>query len=571
MAFELPLAGLGSRFGALVLDGLCVLAAGLAGSGVVLLVAQLPGVTLVVSPALFGSLLVLWFGLLLWGWFFFFEAFRDGRTPGKRAFGLRVVRSDGGPLGVREAAVRNLVRILDLQPGFACLVGGFTMLLDRHGRRLGDLAAGTVVVRLGAIDLPEVADTDASTAHGPPRLGDEAFEALSGFVRRAPELDRRVAEKLAKRFAVPLAELDPGGARAARNARTFAESFHAAEVLRRAAARRGLDAGAPAAVRQLAEKRERWLELTAELERLGTRRPAEDDVARAASHLRELSSDLARARTYGAAPATVMALERSVALAHARLYRARPSDPRRLAAFFARGFPERVAGARRSVLLSAVALFGPAIAAYLFLRANPQWELALAGEEMVRRAQAALDNPAYDYRDTWESAWMGSDALSAYLIANNVQVALLAFAGGMTLGITTMITLVFNGLHLGTAFAVFANRGVLENLVSFIAPHGGIELSAIVLAGGAAFHMASGFWRPGRRGRGVALRDRAREAVGIVGGVVAMLLLAGVIEGFVSPARISASLKWAAGGLALVALAVYFGGRPRSVTGHRGA
>ena len=560
VSFELPLAGPGSRFGAMIIDGLCIAAIPLA---CLLALAPLGGVDFL--PPFMGALLIALGLALFWGWFFVFESLWDGRTPGKLVFGLRTVRFDGAPLSAREAAIRNLVRIVDLQPGISGALGGFSMLLDRKGRRLGDFAAGTVVVRELKIAFPELPEARATAGDGPVRLNDQAFASLSSFLARKPDLAPDVANGLATRFARRLADLDPVTSAASRDAVDFVEQFHAGEVLRRAAARRSLDAGAPGAVRQLGEKRKRWIELTEHFARRARRTPGDEvGIARDAGLLRELSSDLARARTYGAAPGTILSLERLVAGAHARLYRAQPIRWKRLSEFVAGGFASHVRAARGSMLLATLAFLVPLVLTFAFVRTNPEWGGAVAGEGMVARARAAAANPEFDYRDTWEGAWTGSEALSTFLISNNVQVALLAFAGGMTMGLLTFWVLVSNGLALGAGMAVFANHGVFENLLTFILPHGGIELTAIVLSGGAAFHLGSGFWRPGRLGRGVVMRERARRAVSIVGGVVLMLVLAGVIEGYLSPARLPAPVKWVAGCLAALGLVLYFSARAPS-------
>ncbi len=83
---------------------------------------------------------------LLWGYYLFFEWVWHGQTPGKRLVGLRVIKAGGYPIGFGEAAIRNLVRIIDVLPG-AYGVGAIVMIVDRRSRRLGDLAAGTLVVK----------------------------------------------------------------------------------------------------------------------------------------------------------------------------------------------------------------------------------------------------------------------------------------------------------------------------------------------------------------------------------------------------------------------------------------
>jgi hypothetical protein len=82
----------------------------------------------------------------LWGYYIFFETLWDGQTPGKRRARLRVIRSDGLPIGFAEAAIRNLVRMVDFLPAYYG-VGVVAMFVDGRSRRLGDLAAGTLVVR----------------------------------------------------------------------------------------------------------------------------------------------------------------------------------------------------------------------------------------------------------------------------------------------------------------------------------------------------------------------------------------------------------------------------------------
>jgi uncharacterized RDD family membrane protein YckC len=130
-------AGLGRRFIALVVD--LVLVTAVASFAVSLGRAWLPGAlgTLAVALALL---------ILSWGYHVYFEVRHQGRSPGKRVAGIRVVDDRGLPLSVEQAFVRNAVRVLDALP-FGYGLGAAACLLDRHSRRLGDLAAGTLVVR----------------------------------------------------------------------------------------------------------------------------------------------------------------------------------------------------------------------------------------------------------------------------------------------------------------------------------------------------------------------------------------------------------------------------------------
>jgi uncharacterized RDD family membrane protein YckC len=147
VAFRLELAGIGSRGLALLIDTAIIV-----GLWVVELLAVL-ALTWVVAETT-GRFSLGWslgtFGALAfftqWGYFVYAETTRNGRTPGKKRVGLRVVRDDGGRIGFLEAAIRNILRVVDILPGVYG-VGMAAMLASSRSKRLGDMAAGTVVVR----------------------------------------------------------------------------------------------------------------------------------------------------------------------------------------------------------------------------------------------------------------------------------------------------------------------------------------------------------------------------------------------------------------------------------------
>ena len=94
--------------------------------------------------------------VILWGYYVLFEGLNDGQTPGKRFLRLRAVRDGGYSIGFSASAVRNLIRIVDLQPVFTYLVGIASIAFSKSGKRLGDIVAGTIVVREGLIRQPLV-------------------------------------------------------------------------------------------------------------------------------------------------------------------------------------------------------------------------------------------------------------------------------------------------------------------------------------------------------------------------------------------------------------------------------
>src|SRR5207249_7099636 len=142
--------------------------------------------------------------VLTWGYFLLFEAFNDGRTPGKRLTGIRVVMDTGHRLTFTAAAVRNLVRVVDAQPLFSYLLGFGFVLFHPQNKRLGDIVAGTIVVRdrpedvrLGAVaGAADAAAGREAVETGPPELSDEEFRLLDQFLERldAPQGGRGLAD-----------------------------------------------------------------------------------------------------------------------------------------------------------------------------------------------------------------------------------------------------------------------------------------------------------------------------------------------------------------------------------------
>jgi uncharacterized RDD family membrane protein YckC len=166
VAFDYQVAGIGSRFLAALIDTILIL----------LLQALVNVVLFLLLTSMFGNPL-LWdtssavgwtvalFGLIafafLWGYYVFFEMKWNGQSPGKRKVGLRVIRTDGMPITLTESLIRNLVRLVDFLPTYYGL-GVVTMFINEQARRLGDLAAGTVVIHDRAHITLENLDAEAA-------------------------------------------------------------------------------------------------------------------------------------------------------------------------------------------------------------------------------------------------------------------------------------------------------------------------------------------------------------------------------------------------------------------------
>lgn len=274
------------------------------------------------------------------------------------------------------------------------------------------------------------------------------------------------------------------------------------------------------------------------------------------------AADLAYAQTHFAGGQTTGYLNSLVGRAHAELYGAPPRRLAAVGAFLTRGYPQLVRRYRREIALSAALLFGAGAMGYLLTYINYPLARLFIPEALRDGVGDALE------RGGDVHAMLASIApiVSAGITVNNIQVALLAFAGGITFGVVTVYALVVNGLLIGALAGAFAKAGGALYFWSLIVPHGSLELPAIVLAGAAGLIMARALVSPGDLPRNTALRSSAPEALRLLLGTLPLFVVAGVIEAFVTPLPVPEALKLAFGAaLALVLLAyLAFAGRAPS-------
>lgn len=213
IAFSYELAGLGSRFLAVAIDLVIQVAVLLAIFGGLMLAASRiqPDAAKHIADsgvekfaeAIAVALLVAIVFTIFFGYFIVFETFWNGQTPGKKALGIRVVRDGGYPIDFGASLVRNLIRVGEMILGSYALAA-ISMLLSPENKRLGDLAAGTIVVRDARLALPEVLETEAEPVYSPTRyLSGEERSLIKRFLGRrdalTPERRRELAARLAMR------------------------------------------------------------------------------------------------------------------------------------------------------------------------------------------------------------------------------------------------------------------------------------------------------------------------------------------------------------------------------------
>lgn len=210
VAVTLELAGIGARAFAWLADALCIFLIWVTALVVYSISGDLIREFQVLSFA--GQILaVLSVFLAGWGWDVAWETLGAGRTPGKRLAGIRVVRADGGPPGLGESLVRNVLRAVELPLAYA--PGILAVAFGARRQRLGDLVAGTLVVRQGRFDLSRYELPQLASGQGFPQLRGRArvaldargFERLGDFMLRRGELDPPARARVASRLAAALA------------------------------------------------------------------------------------------------------------------------------------------------------------------------------------------------------------------------------------------------------------------------------------------------------------------------------------------------------------------------------
>lgn len=178
--------------------------------------------------------------------------------------------------------------------------------------------------------------------------------------------------------------------------------------------------------------------------------------------------------------------------------------------------------------------------------------------EFTTKVLSPAMNETIERRQMWTHSIVAIKPFaSSAIMTNNMSVAFTTFALGISGGVGTAYMLAFNGLLFGVVGAACALAGMSLPLWSFVAPHGVLELPAIFIAGGAGFRLAQGLLFPGFLPRREALVRAGSDALRLVGGCVPVLVLAGIIEAFVSPTDLAVPLKFALAAALFALLTVY--------------
>ena len=251
---------------------------------------------------------------------------------------------------------------------------------------------------------------------------------------------------------------------------------------------------------------------------------------------RALSADLARLRTAarGGPSDELFYLGRLVAGAHNLLYRDRRSTLKQILRFIAIDVPTEVRRSVRPIAIAAAFLFIPAAIAYLAVARNPAVAPVFIPVHMLDRAEEGVSR-AKNEDGYIPDPEVFRPVMASRIIANNVQVTIATFAAGITAGLGTLFLLVMNGVSLGGVFGLYQSKGIASLLLAFVAPHGVLELSAICIGAAGGLLIAAAMLIPGNRTRRQALAENSARAMRLLAAAALMLVVAGTLEGMVSP------------------------------------
>lgn len=271
---------------------------------------------------------------------------------------------------------------------------------------------------------------------------------------------------------------------------------------------------------------------------------------------RQVTSDLAIARRDFPNDRVRQYLEQLVGRAHPVVYHRESREWRLLWRFITHGFPQAFREAAPYTFLAFSLVLIPFALTMCLTLADP------TVGRVILPAGGVVDK--IEQGQSWMQIARGDRGLaSSFIMTNNIRVALFAFAGGILFGLGTVVALVENGLVLGATAGLAVQHGLGGALISFVSPHGGIEMTVVFIAGGAGLRLGHALLSPGLLSRREALRNAATRIVPLLFGCVPLLVVAGTLEGFVSPSGVPRVAKFVIGAIALCCLYGYLLGAGR--------
>lgn len=277
-----------------------------------------------------------------------------------------------------------------------------------------------------------------------------------------------------------------------------------------------------------------------------------EEIRELASLYRSVAADLARARTQEVGKTLTQSLQSLTTRAYTQIYQgSRKQEWQAVKEFYRWGFPAVVQQTFPYIIAAtSLFLFG-GLVAWWYAWQDPSFMLLIVPERLISQVR--------DRGELWMGSIVGIEPLaSSNIMINNISVSFGAVAGGITAGLYTTYLMVFNGLLIGAVATLVGQNNLAYPFWAFVFPHGALELPAIFFAGGAGLLIAKAILFPGKYRRLDAIKIKSSLAAQLVFGIIPLLVIAGIIEGFFSPNPIFPDpIKYLAGIALLIVLVMY--------------
>jgi uncharacterized membrane protein SpoIIM required for sporulation len=302
----------------------------------------------------------------------------------------------------------------------------------------------------------------------------------------------------------------------------------------------------------IAKRRPQWDRLAALLsqsDQSGLKQLSREELQEMALLYRQVAADLSVLRQDATARTYAEHVNHLLARAHHIIYSGRKTSLRSLFVFLRDEYPAIFQKQFRFVLASLLVSVAWGTLGAVLTSARPEFMRHFVGPQMI----ATMER-----HEMWtESIVTMAPMASSAIMTNNLTVSFVTFASGIVFGLGTFFYLYINGMLLGVIGAACHQYGMSVALWSFVAPHGSLELPAILIAGGAGFRLGYSMLFPGSLRWKESVARGGIEATRLVSGVIPMLFIAGILEGFFSPSHVPVALKFSVGGVLFTLLLLW--------------
>jgi uncharacterized membrane protein SpoIIM required for sporulation len=307
--------------------------------------------------------------------------------------------------------------------------------------------------------------------------------------------------------------------------------------------------------RWIARREPNWQNLDRLLqqtEKKGIKSLSATEIKQLASLYRSVAADLARAQTNKIGNSITQDLQRLTTRGYNQIYQgSRHQEWQAVKQFYLEDFPRIVQESAIQIAIATAIFVLVALIGWWYAWQDPVFLSLTVPEYLIEKVR--------DKGELWMGSIVGIEPLaSSQIMVNNLSVSFAAVAGGISGGIYTLYLMALNGLHIGTVATLVAQNNLAYPFWAFVFPHGSLELPAIFLAGGAGLLLGQAIIFPGKYRRFDALKINGLKAAQLLFGIVPMLIIAGIIEGFFSPSPIIPNpIKYLTGIVLFACLVLY--------------